>query len=73
MGVRSDKVLGKGLNNRNLFSFRDVPNGDYVLVVSQGTKFLGVRAIHLPSAFPVVMQIHLFPAFSFPVARVVEY
>jgi hypothetical protein len=60
LGVRSTEVLTTRANTLGQFSFKNVPNGDYVLVATQGRKTLAMTTIRLPFSAPVVMDVEPF-------------
>jgi hypothetical protein len=70
LNARSTALPTSRTNKKGQFSFKDVPDGDYVLIATQDQRILAMRAIRLPSDAPIVVDVEPFKTTGF---RSVEY
>jgi hypothetical protein len=56
-GVGFASTFGAAVSKSGHFSFRNLPNGDYVLVVVGNGEIIGLRAVAVPSSFPVILEV----------------
>jgi hypothetical protein len=65
LGVQSTDASSTSPNEAGQFFFKNVPNGDYVLLATQEAKPLGMTTIVLPLHHVVVMDLEALKVFPY--------